>query len=294
MTRPRGAPCRPLRPGAAAEWPAAVPWALHVMLQVLLANSHASACAHACAYRRMLATKPALRTQTNRVLSASDVRNIMGHAMRAGHVAPGVPGGPSCSGNGSAIAQLREQQPRLAGVPEQAEFADILAPGAPAQQLGQGQSTAAETELEVVTLSETWLVLEQTLREVRARPYFSSLLSQLTGMNYSLPRLAKCNYPALDKQQSECGCSVHAAPGLEKSPIDLQVASSQPLLLLATCHCDPAELPSALLAFLSSSSSTEDGALPDNIVPFTEDLPQAPGPVADVALDMQQALAGAH
>lgn len=89
-----------------------------------------------------------------------------------------------------------------------------------------------------------------------------------------------------------CACSTFHGQCVACS--GAQAAPSQPLLLLATCHCDPSELPAALLGlFGSQSSTTEDGALPDNVILLTEHLPQAPAAPAGEPLDMQQALAGA-
>lgn len=67
----------------------------------------------------------------------------------------------------------------------------------------------------------------------------------------------------------------------------LQAPSSQQLILLATCHCNPSDLPQAFLAFFSGTSPAgPDSAMPDNIILLEQDLPEliAPAPDHDVAL----------
>ena len=70
-----------------------------------------------------------------------------------------------------------------------------------------------------------------------------------------------------------------------------QVAPQQALVVLATCHCDPGELPPALGAFFGSVQDDGDVRSSGNFL-LDCDLPHPPELPAAEEADVQHALAG--
>ena len=74
----------------------------------------------------------------------------------------------------------------------------------------------------------------------------------------------------------------------------MQAPPSQPLILLATCHCNPNELPQALLAFFSGTNPVGlDSVTPDSIILLEQDLPEPTPSASSHDAAVQHAPAGA-